>query len=259
MNQVANSQQQTLNCKIPIKVLSIISLVFTALGSIDWLLIRLSSCIEYVTNHGVDIGVVFGVILFFLIYISSISPIILFNIYIFKLFKKPKARFVLLIVFVLYVAAIIVELFLIRGLKFPFPIFGYSLTQFIYNIIIVVVPFVLITISVLKGFNQKVLLVVGISILLFMVAVGFIKILGYYPIKIILYWCGVNLGTISFYIALLLFGLKNQIPAVISSKSKNINKFNPAQALKTLKNDFELGIITEEEYQAQRAEIISKL
>ena len=34
---------------------------------------------------------------------------------------------------------------------------------------------------------------------------------------------------------------------------------NPEQALKLLKDKLDLGMITEEEYQAQRAEIISKL
>ena len=70
-----------------------------------------------------------------------------------------------------------------------------------------------------------------------------------------------NIASILLYMALLLFGLKNKIPSFISRKTKKIGieKTNPEQALKLLKNKFELDMITEEEYQAQRAEIISKL
>ena len=71
------------------------------------------------------------------------------------------------------------------------------------------------------------------------------------------------LGTIAFYIALLLFALKNRIPAIISAspekEKKNAEKMNPEQALRVLKDKLDFGMITEEEYQAQRAEIISKL
>ena len=69
------------------------------------------------------------------------------------------------------------------------------------------------------------------------------------------------LGYIGFYISLLLFGVKNKIPALIMSSSvkKADGKISPEQSLKLLKDKLELGMITEEEYQVQRAEIISKL
>lgn len=54
---------------------------------------------------------------------------------------------------------------------------------------------------------------------------------------------------------------KNKIPAIIyeTPEKKNTEIRSPEQALKLLKEKFELGMITEEEYQEQRAEIISKL
>ena len=42
-------------------------------------------------------------------------------------------------------------------------------------------------------------------------------------------------------------------------EKKNAKKMDPEQALIILKDKFELGMITEEEYQTQRAKIISKL
>ena len=74
--------------------------------------------------------------------------------------------------------------------------------------------------------------------------------------------CGNIMGVISaatFNVALLLFGLKNRIPSILSPYPQKIEKMNPEQMLRLLKDKFDLGIITEEEYQAQRAEIISKL
>ena len=76
-----------------------------------------------------------------------------------------------------------------------------------------------------------------------------------YPLSII--------GSTLLYISLLLFGVKNKIPSVIALSPEKgrarAEKMNPEQALKLLKDKLELGMITEEEYQAQRANIISKL
>ena len=71
------------------------------------------------------------------------------------------------------------------------------------------------------------------------------------------------LGTITLYISLLLFGLKNHIPAIISvspeKEKKNAEKMSHEQALRLLNDKLELGMITEEEYKAQRTEIINNL
>ena len=71
------------------------------------------------------------------------------------------------------------------------------------------------------------------------------------------------LGTIALYVSLLLFGLKNRIPAIISvspeKEKKNAEKMTPEQSLRLLKEKLDLGMITEEEYKAQRTEIINNL
>ena len=68
------------------------------------------------------------------------------------------------------------------------------------------------------------------------------------------------IGTAALYIALLLFGLNNRIPALVYlSPKKKKEKMTPEQSLRLLKDKLDFGMITEEEYQAQRAEIISKL
>ena len=71
------------------------------------------------------------------------------------------------------------------------------------------------------------------------------------------------IGSTLLYISLLLFGVKNKIPSIIvlspEKERARAEKMNPEQALKLLKDKLDFGMITEEEYQAQRAEIISKL
>lgn len=63
-------------------------------------------------------------------------------------------------------------------------------------------------------------------------------------------------ASISFNIAILLLGLKNDIPSVLPKRRA---RMTPEQALKFLKKQYDQGEITEEEYNTRRAEIISKL
>ena len=59
-------------------------------------------------------------------------------------------------------------------------------------------------------------------------------------------------------IAMLLFALKNSM-SLMTENPKINNKMSPEQSLLFLKEQLELGMITEEDYQAQRNDIISKL
>ena len=134
----------------------------------------------------------------------------------------------------------------------------------------IIVAFGLATFSALKGFNKKVFLIIAMVVGLLVEALSILNIFNaiewYLEEGLYLYlftWHIGVLGTIAFYIALLLFALKNRIPAIISAspekEKKNAEKMNPEQALRVLKDKLDFGMITEEEYQAQRAEIISKL
>ena len=67
------------------------------------------------------------------------------------------------------------------------------------------------------------------------------------------------LGQISFYLSLFLFAINNRIPTIMIASPEREKKMSPEQSLQLLKDKLDFGMITEEEYQAQRAEIISKL
>ena len=189
---------------------------------------------------------------------------VLFVLYIFKFYNKLKATILVPVVFGLIAFTPIYYFIenIISG-------YGYYGMNLILDIPIVV-TFVLATISALKGFYKKVFLIIAIALGLIM------EIWSLYSFFVILEWIlsgapnlslftmpVAGIGTIAIYISLLLFGLKNRIPVIISTppekEKAKIEKMSPEKALKLLKDKLDLDMIPEEEYQAQRAEIISKL
>ena len=79
-----------------------------------------------------------------------------------------------------------------------------------------------------------------------------------------LYWLSILLyilGEISFALTLILLSWKNGIPDK-TKKTATIQAsatMSPEKALLRIKSDFEYGLITEEEYQQKRSEIIRNL
>ena len=128
------------------------------------------------------------------------------------------------------------------------------------------VLFVISTIGALKGFSNNILVIVALSV---GVLVKIVNLFDFLP-EIINYFIiydnplyvfekiATILGEGVLYFALLLFVLRNKVPDFITIL-RGERKPSPEQELKLLKEKFEFGILTEEEYQAQRAEIISKL
>lgn len=262
MNQTILEKQRTIRCKTPIVLLSIVSLVFTAL-----------SCITYFVNYHweyndgnsyYEMEVGFPSVFELISLLLSVAPYILFVLYILKFHKEFKAT--ILVPITLGLIAFNYLFYYIES-----AIFGYDIyfRDLIFDIVIIV-AFGLATFGALKGFNKKVFLIIAMVVGLLVEVLSILNIFNaiewYLEDGLYLYlftWTIGVLGTIAFYIAILLFALKNRIPAIISTlpekEKKNAEKMNPEQALRVLKDKLDFGMITEEEYQAQRAEIISKL
>lgn len=262
MNQVILEKQRTLRFKTPIILLSLASLMFTIL-----------SCITYFVNYEweysdgnsfyeLTVGFPSFFELFYLI--LSIAPYILFFIYLLKFHNEFKATVLVPVIFGLI--AITSLYYCIESL-----IYGYSfyLIDIIHHLLIIP-TFALATINALKGFSKNIFLIIAIVaglIVEFMSIINLFQAISWYLEKeLYLYlftWPISILGTITFYVSLLLFGLKKTIPAILSVSSEkentNVEKMSPEQALRLLKDKLDLGMISEEEYQTQRAEIISKL
>lgn len=238
MNQITyehQKKQRTLSYKVPILLLSIISLVFTVL------------C--YIAYFKYDFSSVFDLISLIL----YITPCVLFLLYIIKFYNEFKATVIVPLIFGLI--AVSPLFYCIIDMIYKYNIYFISL---LFDILIIV-TFTLAAISALKGFSKKIFLIIAIVAGLFVECVsflGFLNIIFFHPTRF-----SNLLGTITFYIALLLFGLNNRIPALLSTSPEKepSGKADPEQALRLLKDKLDFGMITEEEYQAQRAEIISKL
>ena len=64
---------------------------------------------------------------------------------------------------------------------------------------------------------------------------------------------------ISLYLALLFFSLRYKLPEIKKVTAGKRTEYDPERALRDLKNRFDNGLISKEEYQSQRAEIIRKI
>jgi uncharacterized membrane protein len=250
-------RQIHLRYKSQIVVLSIVALVFKALSSISYF-----ATYEGGWKDGYELSFQFPNIIQLFYLVLGVLPYILLVIYVQKFHKEFKATVVVPVIFASI--AIVPLLSLIINI-----INGHGFSGIIVYLI-TPITFALATISALKGLSNKIFIViptvVGLVLNLLSLNGTFSNFSYYINYGMFLYIFTVPASIIAssaLYVALLIFGLKNRIPTILSvspeEEKKNAEKTTPEQALKILKDKFELGMITEEEYQAQRAEIISKL
>ena len=245
--------------KTPVIILSLVALVFRLIGSISYFVNY-----NYISYGEYEMNIAFPSFLQLISFIIALTPIILFLIYIIKFHENFKATFFVPAVFGLIAFSPIYNMIanLIRG-------YGFYLSNLTANLLIII-PFVLATISALKGLSKKNLTIIAFVINFLVCAISIIAVfsnIGYYLrseqyIYLITSPCG-TLGTILFYLSLFLFAINNRIPAILApspeQEKKNVEKMSPEQTLRLLKDKLDFGMITEEEYQEQRADIISKL
>ncbi len=250
--------KRTLKCKASIIILSLISLICTVVSCLGYFV--------YYSWH--DSDNIFGYykltvsapsVIGLLLLAIELAPCILLVLYLFHFYKKSKATVIVPTIFGLIAAVRIYDIF--ENIIYRYN----SIVQVIVDLIIIVL-FALAGYSALKGFHKKVFLiiatVVGIVIHLFYLISFFQMIEWYLASGMSLYLFiqpSAIIGAITLYLALLVFGLNNRIPAIIAVSPKKVEKMNPEMALQILKDNFELGKITEEEYKTKRAEIIEKL
>jgi uncharacterized membrane protein len=252
MNENILPKKIDINQKKPIVFLSITALVLIVIGYSTYFF----SNFNYVLRHT----------LFFISIAITLAPIIIFTIYILFLHKNHKTTICVAISFVL-IAFAQIFFYIIK-------IYQYRLIGSIVSILIIV-TFILSAISALRGLSKKFFIIIAslfgllqcVLFISFIIYATFFSISCDYqgpiiPLYSITVVCGV-VGLKLFYIALLLFGLKNRIPAIstvfFKKEKKNAKKISPEQSLILLKDKLDLGKITEEEYKNQRADIISKL
>ncbi|MBE6618599.1 MAG: hypothetical protein E7626_02290 [Ruminococcaceae bacterium] len=253
--------KRNLHAKTPITILTIISLILTVVCYVDVFTYYTYSNDGLRELHFSLFGYnIVDTIFSILSYLLAIAPTIIFAIYIFKFYKQFRAE--LSIPVVLGLIAFNPLFVVIRNL-----VLGYGFSSVLDMLVglLIIVSFTLATISALKGLSKKIYIIVAIACGLLSDLVSFISFIGYTTeyiengLYLYLFTLPLELlGSVALYIALLFFCLNNKMPVAIK-KEKNTEKMTPEQSLKYLKEKLDLGMITEEEYQVQRAEIINKL
>lgn len=194
--------------------------------------------------------------------ILGVAPFILFTLYILFFHEKGKASILFYLAFGVFILQGLFSFF-VRGM------YTYMMTPVI-NLLLLFIhisAYILIILSCIKGFSKP-LLVIGISLLFLFIINGAFEWLSYIfsayfifstrdIINLILnlfYYIGAPL----FFITVLVFGLKNSLRPKKAEKNACEN-LNPIDALRNLKENFEQGKISEEEYNTARASILNKL
>ena len=196
-----------------------------------------------VFNGGVD-----GILLIFRI--LKITPIMLFGVYLLALYKTqsvaPYIVFALLGTGTSWGANYNNLWFLLRYDSSLEERTAQIVLSFLANILICVTIFLIVKCN--KKSRIMLILTSVISCIELVVDLGF-------SVDSLVY--------ILFYAAIILYAAFNSLTTGVISENQVVcekdSSVSPDQALATLKNAFEVGIITEEEYKTKRTEIISSL
>ena len=214
----------------------------------------------------------------FLFAIIRLSPLVLLVLFVFKLNKSKRACVILPIVFALTAIAPLYSIIqnLIRGT-----------TSDAVNTLLTIITIIPFAIVAFKGTANKKLLIATSSIMLFaelILLISYIPNFGTYEkygleFWLICYLCGI-VGRSALYVTLMLFGLKNNVPGIVTAirnpyapiapavapttepeaePAQVECETSPADALRALNEQQEQGMLSEEEYRTKRAEIISRL
>lgn len=246
MIDVFGKKDESLRCGLAIRILSIVALLCTVISCISKF--RISALI-------------------------SIIPTVLFVIYVFKYHKEQKATILIPITFVL-----LAVVFMFRSLC-AFDVhegrwFWEYRIYFDENKLLTVlremafISCIVACISAWRGFDKKIIIMVTMLVCLLYeviqiayninsIANGkhfFMRNIISNEIVPIINIIGIS----ALCVALFLFGWKNFIRP-IALKNKKATTDNPEQALSFLKAKRKCKVITEEDYQIQRTEIVSKL
>lgn len=268
MKEITLDRPQGFKHKKPIAVLTIISAVFAFVGIMDYF-------VDYEqVRYGFDLYTVpcfvvpvWGYELQYIIQsVLLVIAMALFAVYILKFPGTEKIKCIAPVVFGLEAIWMLSEtMYIVFDYGFFIGFYSTPIRNLLY--IILAILFVLVATNAVKKFSEK-FLVIAVAIGILLEAFGYYDSIGYLFICVeeghflkLLLWLISIVGHFLFYIALIWFGLTNTIPPMSSatSKKKEIENISPEQALRTLKEKLDNGMITEEEYTAQRATIISKL
>lgn len=181
----------------------------------------------------------------------GIIPIILLILYVVFFYRNPNFSFTVPLIFGFQLLASIV-----------FAVMVITSYPGVGNVIISTVQmllYVCMFIGALGGFKIKLLLIIPIvinMIVLLYNKIGSVMDIDFSNIESVIYTLANVLGILCFNLALILFVSKNRI---IMNHSAKDSEQTVEQALLSLRSEYEDGLISQEEYDVRRGEIIKKL
>lgn len=252
-------QKQNLKCKTSVVVFLIISLVAKLISSISYFVYYSGGELEFENILSVS-----GMVRIFY-FLLTLAPIVLMFIYVQFFYKRCKATILVPIVFGV-IAFFPISDILIDGVLYNY----WNVDVYVLLDLIFIAPaFVLAMINAFNGFTKKYGVIIAFIAGMIEVTISFINLIrsiGFYVDGYYLYMITSPLYIVSMtflYIALLTFAVKCKLSSIRArSPQKEIEKtvcFTPEQALRILKQNFESGIISQEEYELQKAEILKNL
>jgi len=197
--------------------------------------------------------------------IIAFFPKVLLLLYVLGLNRKKKGHIIVPAVYAWY----ILESFLGNFLSFLALLLGVEFGTDWWSfgrVALLQIGFALATYSAFKGLSNKLFIaiptVLGIAFCLLSLPSGMMDSLERHTYLYLFTVPVGNIGAVAWDIALLVFGLKNTIPVIRrkrDGKTERTGALSPTEALLRLNEERAQASITEEEYQARRAEIISRL
>ena len=241
MSDLDIKEQDGFKCKKTIVALSVISLVFTALSYIA----KIEDITLFLTWFDKNI---FSML-------CACLPSVLLIICVSKFYGSIKTT---------------ITVPIILGLSLR-----YILDLSVNEAIPLIILFALAVLEVLLGFSKKIFSIISIAINMF-VGIRYTIYIGYsyaseleystenvlFILRLVVPMVICLVGEAILCVALILLISKNKIPKVVSfsmQEKKEVQHIDPEQALRKLKNDRDLGIISEEDYQKKRSDIVRRL
>ena len=246
-----------MRCKAPILILVIAALVCAFFGNLEYFL-------YYDWNYGgYELACRFPQPTQLFSLLLNTAPYILLFLQVIAFHRNGKAPILIGITFGIIAFS---ELYYLLVNVSDMIVYGYSYgseywLEFFAFGIPSMITFTMAMISAFKGFSNKVFLIIAIAIGIFSefyYLFNSSELLQWYFLDemyfYLLTWLAHKVSLLSLYAAIALYGMANG-----SSAKAMVAEPTPEQALSLLNQKLELGVLTEEEYRAQRAEIISKL
>ena len=190
-----------------------------------------------------------------LVGIIKAIPVILLLIYLFVFYSINNRNVLLPISFIISSLYALVSIISLDYFNF-FGIVTFMLSIFIFC------GWIISTIGVFSGFSHK-LYKTGFNVLSILIATGAVLLM----VRCLIAW--IKYGYDFYILDLMISSLTTLVicwgryifikNVNLSKAPKHLTEYSPEQALRILKDKFEVGVISEEEYQKQRQEIIRLL